>query len=98
MNVKKTADAVFFGEGIFTMGYSKNYNVLGGFYSCKYSTIPIISLHKLDKIKLFILCRLYMVSIFCYILLKKGIKFFPMDLFFFQKKVCAIVKDLNVFF
>ena len=37
--VKKTADAVFFREGIsLLMGYSKNYNVLGGY--AYYNTIP----------------------------------------------------------
>ena len=49
--------AVFLGEGIFTMGLVKTiYNVLGGFYIDYNSTIPLKSVHKLNKSFLGFLC------------------------------------------
>ena len=49
--VKKTApNAVFLGEGIFTMGYSKNYIMYwGGFYRYYNSMVIRISVHKINK-------------------------------------------------
>ena len=49
--IKKTAsNAVFLGEGIFTMGYSKNYIMYwGGFYGYYNSMNPCESVHKPHK-------------------------------------------------
>ena len=49
--IKKTAsNAVFLGEGIFTMGYSKNYIMYwGGFYSYYNTMDGRISVHKVEK-------------------------------------------------
>ena len=46
------------------MGYSKNKNVLGGFYEYYNSIFPEASVHKVDKNNNLILCTLYMVF-FC---------------------------------
>ena len=49
--IKKTAsNAVFLGEGIFTMGYSKNYIMYwGGFYGYYNTMDGRISVHKVEK-------------------------------------------------
>ena len=60
--IKKTAtNAAFLGEGIFTMGYSKKYNVLGGFYENYNSMFPKISVHKVHIFSNKFLCVLYTV-------------------------------------
>ena len=49
-NEKKTASiAAFLGEGIFTMGYSKNYIMYWGFYSYYNTMNPCKSVHKVKK-------------------------------------------------
>jgi hypothetical protein len=48
--VKQTAGRLsVLGEGIFTMGYSKNYNVLGGFYMYYSTTEFSKSVHKVHE-------------------------------------------------
>ena len=49
--IKKTAsNAAFLGEGIFTMGYSKNYIMYwGGFYGYYNTMDSRISVHKVEK-------------------------------------------------
>ena len=50
MKIKKTAtNAVFLGEGIFTMGYSKNYIMYWGFYGYYNIMFPWRSVHKREK-------------------------------------------------
>ena len=70
--------AIFLGEGIFTMGYSKKYiyNVLGGFYGYYNSMSGRISVHKLH---IFLPLKLYKINSTLVPVLKLVLKFCTND-------------------
>lgn len=84
----------------FLWGVVKLYNVLGG-YNVEYIISGKISVHKLAQVSNFFLYRVHNIHHFLHCLhrlfpTKQGFKFFSCNLFFFNQKLCAPVKNITV--